>query len=59
MTGEYTTQSETEDGRTRGEAADLGDHANLPEPREEAAQHVRYLWPSLMSLWQAQAGGER
>ena len=50
----HTTRSEATDARKPAELADAP-HAEHSKPREEAVQPVRYLWPSLMSLWQAGA----
>jgi hypothetical protein len=55
MIGEppYTIESEAEEARSDAEAADPVDNISHQKPREFAAGPVRYLWPALMSLWQA------
>jgi hypothetical protein len=55
LTGEppYTVESEGREAGSDAEAADPVCHINHQKQREDAARPVRYLWPALMSLWQA------
>jgi hypothetical protein len=59
LTGEppYTVESEGREARSDAEAdaeaADPVCHISHQEQRKDAAWPARYLWPALMSLWQA------
>jgi hypothetical protein len=55
MIGEspYAIQGEAKEALSEAEATDQAGHITHQERREDAAQPARYLWPALMSLWQA------
>jgi hypothetical protein len=55
MTGEppNTIQSEAREARSDAEAADQVGNISHQKQREDTDRPVRYLWPALMSLWQA------
>ena len=55
MTGEppHAIQAEAKEARSDAEAADQAGNISHQKQREDAAGPVRYLWPALMSLWQA------
>jgi hypothetical protein len=49
----YAIQGEAKEARPDPEAADQAGNISYQEQREVAVRPVRYLWPALMSLWQA------
>ena len=55
MIGEppHAVQTEAKEARSEAEAADQAGNISHQEQREDAARPARYLWPALMSLWQA------
>jgi hypothetical protein len=55
MTGEppHAIQGEAKEARLDAEAADQAGNVSHQEQHEDAARTARYLWPALMSLWQA------
>ena len=44
---------ESEEARFVAEVANRITRVSQYDPREDVAQPVRYLWPTLSSLWQA------
>jgi hypothetical protein len=54
MTGEppHAIQAEAKEARSDAEAGERAGNIHQ-EQREDAARPRRYLWPALMSLWQA------
>jgi hypothetical protein len=49
----HATQGEAKEVRSDAEAAEQAGNVSHQEQREDAARPARYLWPALMSLWQA------
>jgi hypothetical protein len=49
----HAIQTEAKEARPDAEAADQAGNISHQEQREGAARTARYLWPVLMSLWQA------
>ena len=49
----YAILGEAKEARPDAEAADQAGNISHQEQCEDAARPMRYLWPALMSLWQA------